>query len=169
MQTRQHLTANVVKHKLFVDVSYWVWRLSNDCHPTSSVFVMRHSPEWLHQCPNNYSVYFFQTHNVFGKILQHWIKSLFLSPECKMYDNKNISSSYRNIYIYFLSSKSYSLVCWFCMCVFLFVLFMLSQSHLHCAVVVAYWKQHKSNNAVFQGNFLYNSLALDVKMHPINH
>lgn len=122
MQTRQHITANVVKPELFVDVSYWVWRLSNDCHPTSSVFVMRHSPERLHQCPNNYSVYFFQTHNVFGKILQHWIKSLFLSPACKMYDNKNISSSYRNIYIYFLS-KSYSLVVVFvCVCFCLFCL-----------------------------------------------
>lgn len=124
MQTRQHLTANVVKPELFVDVSYWVWRLSNDCHPTSSVFVMRHSPERLHQCPNNYSVYFFQTHNVFGKILQHWIKSLFLSPACKMYDNKKISSSYRNKHFFcqvnhthwllFLYVCVFVLLCLFC-------------------------------------------------------
>lgn len=132
---------------------------------------MRHSPERLHQCPNNYSlVCFFQTHNVFGKILQHSIKSLFLSPACtffwKMYENKNISTSYRNKHFFFcqVNHTHWLLFLYVCFC---FVLFILSQSHLHRAVVVAYWKQHKSNNAVFQGKFLYNSLALDVKMHPI--
>lgn len=165
MQTRQHVTANVVKPELFVDVSYWVWRLSNDCHPTSSVLVMRHSPERLHQCPNNYSVYFFQTHNVFGKNLKHWIKSLFLSPACKMYDNKKILSSYRNKHFFCQVNHTHWLL--FLYVCFSFALFILSQSHFHRAV--AYWKQHKSNNAVFQGNFLYNYLALDVKMHPINH